>query len=587
MLCCIHGRLHLISILTLHVIWYVGARAEIVFTHTNHDETHDNSLAKPSFLYMLIDDVGWADFSYNNGTALTPNIDRWAARSLILQDMHSGGTVCSPTRATVLTGRNHFRDCVDNVYGCNDMSTCVPAFEFAPSKTFTVGDAIVAAGDDYANGGAFFAGKWHLGSFYNDSESYGGRTSSPITHGFHHFNATTACAPTYSLNCQCKAEWEATCRFGHYNDIFHFCESPHGDPNHCCFNYWWDDPFGAHGVTNTTEAPTEPDDALYLVDAFSRFLHERQSQQLPFFAQISFHNCHIPFIGSDEAVESCKRNETCRTPVDKPYTAEELDFYACLTQLDTAVGHILALLESTGYFANTMIWMSSDNGTEHNCPPHGICQHGDSDPRRPLEGPGSAGLLRGRKRDIYEGGHRVPGVVSWPAFAAWKNGAPSGESWETVSTMDFLPTIMDILNVSRPASQQDWAMDGRSILPLLRGQRWSDTALGERQIGFGFWDPRLTLVNGWGFRYGEWKYVHGSRSCSVKECRQPQLYNLEMDMGERQDLAKERPDILHDLQRRFQMWHKSIMHSRRSESHCQTVDSLAIVFTDKDDAASN
>lgn len=79
--------------------------------------------ALPSFLFLLVDDIGWADFSYNNGTALTPNIDRWARAegSIILQDFHSGGTVCSPTRATVLTGRNHFRDCVDFVYGCSDM----------------------------------------------------------------------------------------------------------------------------------------------------------------------------------------------------------------------------------------------------------------------------------------------------------------------------------------------------------------------------------------------------------------------------------------------------------------------------------
>ena len=59
-----------------------------------------------------------------------------------MQDFHSGGTVCSPTRATVLTGRNHFRDCVDYVYGCSDMTECVPSFNFAPQKTFTVPMAV-------------------------------------------------------------------------------------------------------------------------------------------------------------------------------------------------------------------------------------------------------------------------------------------------------------------------------------------------------------------------------------------------------------------------------------------------------------
>ena len=119
-----------------------------------------SSPAKPSFLFLLIDDVGWADLSYNNGTAHTPNINRWSSRpgSVIMQDLHSGGTVCSPTRATILTGRNHFRDCVDYVFGCSDMTECVPDFEFAPSRTFTVGDAVRSAGKDYEDG-AIFLGK--------------------------------------------------------------------------------------------------------------------------------------------------------------------------------------------------------------------------------------------------------------------------------------------------------------------------------------------------------------------------------------------------------------------------------------------
>ena len=74
----------------------------------------------PSFLFLLGDDIGWADFAYNNGTAVTPRISAWARSpgSVLLQDFHTGGTVCSPTRATVLTGRNHFRDCVNYVYDC-------------------------------------------------------------------------------------------------------------------------------------------------------------------------------------------------------------------------------------------------------------------------------------------------------------------------------------------------------------------------------------------------------------------------------------------------------------------------------------
>ena len=121
-----------------------------------------------------------------------------------MNDMHSGGTVCSPTRATVLTGRHHLRDCVHGVYGCSDPTECTPHFEFALNKTFTIGDAVRKASSDYKS--AHF-GKWHLGSFYEDSEKFGGLTSSPITHGFDHFNSTIEVAPTRTTNCNCNKEW--------------------------------------------------------------------------------------------------------------------------------------------------------------------------------------------------------------------------------------------------------------------------------------------------------------------------------------------------------------------------------------------
>lgn len=81
--------------------------------------------------------------------------------TVVMQDFHSGGTVCSPTRATVLTGRNHFRDCVDYVYGCSDMTECVPSFNFAPQKTFTVPMAVRAANKGYKS---WFGGKVRLAS---------------------------------------------------------------------------------------------------------------------------------------------------------------------------------------------------------------------------------------------------------------------------------------------------------------------------------------------------------------------------------------------------------------------------------------
>ena len=121
------------------------------------DDGEAKRSASPSFLFILIDDVGWGDVQWNGGTAVNPRIEEWARSdgTLVMQDMHSGGSVCSPTRASVLTGRHHFRDCVNTVYGCADMTECVPHFVFAPERTFTIGDAVRAANKNYKS--------WHGG----------------------------------------------------------------------------------------------------------------------------------------------------------------------------------------------------------------------------------------------------------------------------------------------------------------------------------------------------------------------------------------------------------------------------------------
>ena len=110
----------------------------------------------------------------------------------------------------------------------SDMTECVPDFEFAPQRTFTVADAVRASGKGYFS---HFGGKWHLGSLYNDSEALGGITSSPVTHGFDVFNATVEVSPTATTNCQCNAAWQPDCDYGHYGKMTHCSGGPGPDPN--------------------------------------------------------------------------------------------------------------------------------------------------------------------------------------------------------------------------------------------------------------------------------------------------------------------------------------------------------------------
>ena len=410
----------------------------------------------------------------------------------------------------------------------------------------------------------------HRGSFYNDSEKYGGITSSPITHGFDRFNATVEVAPTATTNCECNKDWIDSCDFGHDGKPTH-CNggaSPGGGPDGCCFNYWWQDPQAEHGISNLTWASPDNDARDYLADSFVQFLESRNGD--PFMAQISIHNCHIPYIGTPSEREACAANRTCNPPLpgSQPYTSPELDFYACLNEFDEAVGKMIGALKRLDYYENTMIWFTTDNGPEVNCKPEGRCGGGAVIPpgtlhRPDSSGPGSAGVLRGRKRDVWEGGHRVPGIISWPAVSK----GPARVSWQPVVTMDFMATVMDVLGLQRPTNQRQWAFDGVSVMPILRGEEPAP-----RGIGWMYMKPDADAHYGYGFRYQHWKLAVGGVSCVEAQasfnCSAPQLYDMRTDYAENHDLARVHPDILEDIMANFTVWHESVLNSMANESKC-------------------
>jgi hypothetical protein len=206
--------------------------------------------------------------------------------------------------------------------------------------------------------------QWHLGSFYNDSAV----PSSPLTHGFDLFNATVEVAPTATTNCQCNASWQSSCDFGHNAPDNHCSGGPGPDPSAppgCCFNYWYGDALAQHGVRNIS-FPTPDDDSIYNADAFVRFAESLNGR--PFLAQISFHNCHIPFVGTPSRVAACNATGSAECAPVLPgfgaYNHQELDFYACLNELDGSVGTVLDALKRLGYYDNTLTLLSTDNGPE-------------------------------------------------------------------------------------------------------------------------------------------------------------------------------------------------------------------------------
>ena len=181
---------------------------------------------------------------------------------------------------------------------------------------------------------------------------------------------------------------------------------------------------------------------------------------------------------------------------------------AMITRLDADIGRLMDRLKQLKIEENTVIFFTSDNG------PH---KEGGVDPKFF----NSAGPFRGLKRDLYEGGVRVPMIVRWPARI--KPGQVSDFIW---ANWDFLPTVADIAMTRSPTN-----IDGISVLPLLTGKMQTN------RHDFLYWEFHER-----GFqqavRMGDWKAVRPQAGESVE------LYNLKTDPAEKKNVAKENPETV-------------------------------------------
>jgi arylsulfatase A-like enzyme len=184
---------------------------------------------------------------------------------------------------------------------------------------------------------------------------------------------------------------------------------------------------------------------------------------------------------------------------------------AMITRLDRDVGRLMASLKKLGIDDNTLVFFTSDNG------PH---REGGADP----DFFDSNGPLRGIKRDLYEGGIRVPMIARWPKRI--KAGAKSDQVW---AHWDLLPTLAEVAGVKPPAD-----IDGVSMFNALRGRR-------QRNHEFLYWEFHER-----GFsqaaRMGYWKAVRKSPDSPLE------LYNLKNDLGEQNDGAAKHPEIVKKIE---------------------------------------
>lgn len=370
---------------------------------------------RPNIVFFLADDLGQRDLgAYGSTFHETPNLDRLAVEGMLFTDAYASCPVCSPTRASILTGQWPQRTGITDYIGAptepglwkrNTKLLPAPYTDRLALDAPTLAKAMKGAG--YAT---FFAGKWHLGP-----EGWW-----PENQGFD-FNMG------------------GIDRGGPYGGKKYF--SPYGNPR------LTDGPEGEH-LTDRLASET------------AQFIEANRDK--PFFAYYSFYDVHTPLMAREDLR---KKYEDKRERLglkeawgregerDVRLVQEHAIYAAMVEAMDLAVGKVLNKLDELGLREKTLVIFTSDNG--------GLSTS---------EGWPTSNLpLRGGKGWMYEGGIREPLIVRWPGVIE-----PGSVSETPVSSPDFFPTLLEAGGVE-PTSGQ--VMDGLSLMPVFRGGQLADRAL--------------------------------------------------------------------------------------------------------------
>ena len=359
---------------------------------------------RPNIIVIMADDMGWGDVGFNGNTIIkTPHLDALASDGVIMERFYSAAPLSSPTRASVLTGRHPFRTGVfsANVGILRKREVTLP--ELLRENGYTTG----------------LFGKWHLGTLtYKEKDANRGSVDNkhlynpPSWHGFEESFITESKVPTFDPMIQPIQ-----------NDGCFWDYIREGEPSLAYGTAYWD-----KEGTKVTE-DLKGDDSKIIMDRALPFMERSIQEGIPFFSVIWFHAPHLPCVAGPQQVA-----------LYKDLDLQQRNHYGCITALDEQIGRLVDYLKAKNIYENSIILFCSDNGPE-------------------LETPGSPGNFRGKKRSLYEGGIRVPSLMCWPAKLAKgsKLGVPC-------STVDYMPTLLDIVNVS---NNKELVLDGESLWPKL------------------------------------------------------------------------------------------------------------------------
>jgi arylsulfatase A-like enzyme len=463
----------------------------------------------PNVILFLVDDMGWMDSTpYGSKYYVTPNMERLARQSLRFTSAYAM-PLCSPTRASLLSGQHSARHGMTTAGGHTppqearlpETAPANRALLMPSSKTFldpaqyTLAEALRDAG--YRTG---HFGKWHCG----------------LT----------------------RAHWPEANGF----DVAFHCEPSAGPPNAYFSPYGvvapgTERPKGAAGRKFITGTITDGPEGEYITDRVTdealKFIAD--GREKPFFLNLWHYGVHGPWGHKEEITAEMAKRTDPRGEQDNPVMA------SMLKSVDESLGRILDRLDELGIADNTiLIFMSDNGGNTHSMTETDRKANRDntSDPTvaryrkwAAFKPPTNNAPLRDGKASLYEGGTRVPLMVRWPGTV--KAGSVSDE---VVGCIDIYPTVLDALGL-RPNPAQK--LDGVSFTSVLRG-----SGPLKREAYF-TWFPHL--LPGVSVRKGDWKLIRRFEARADKYEGVHELFNLREDLGEKMNLAGKMPGKVKEL----------------------------------------
>ena len=434
---------------------------------------------RPNFIFILTDDQGWGDAGFaGHPYVRTPALDRLKREGTWLQQFYVAATVCSPSRTAFMTGQYPARHAIHGHLSTAEQNAARSMPNWLNPEAPMLPRLLQRAG--YAT--AHF-GKWHLG--------HGEGAPPPSEYGFDVSKVVNGNGPSLG-NERTEPFFRAKSTAQIMDETIEFIRANR------------ERPFFVNAWTLLPHAKLDP-----TAEQLSEYTGLQPRADDP-----AFGDWMQKYLGRAKSLPDQMRV-----------------FCASLTDLDTQVGRLLDALEELGLAENTVIFYSSDNGPED----YRVGNAANA-------GVGSPGVLRGRKRSMYEGGVRTFGLVRWPGHI------PAGrvDSVSVTGAVDFLPTVCALAGVDVPV---DLAGDGENVSDIWlggererRGPLYWEWLFGVQGADDGYLPPPLAM------RYGDWKLFADHRGERL------QMFNIVADPAEERDVVLEQPVVAEFMKQRLLAW---------------------------------